>query len=135
MLYINADSDKQYIMSRSSLALNSLPPEVAASLQVLGEHFALARLRRKESQKQWAGRLGVSVPTLIRLERGDPSVSMGVYATALWLLGLSAGLAELADPAKDIRALETDVRKASRLRAARARVSRSALAGKKAEDR
>lgn len=122
-------------MSRSSLALNSLPPEVAASLQVLGEHFALARLRRKESQKQWAGRLGVSVPTLIRLEKGDPSVSMGVYATALWLLGLSAGLAELADPAKDMRALETDVRKASRLRAARARASRSALAGKKAEDR
>ena len=121
-------------MSKSSLALNSLPPEVAASLQALGEHFAVARLRRKESQKQWAGRLGVSVPTLIRLERGDPSVSMGVYATALWLLGLSAGLAELADPGKDVRALETDVRKASRLRATRARTSRAALAGRKAGD-
>jgi transcriptional regulator with XRE-family HTH domain len=122
-------------MSKSSLALNSLPPEVAASLQSLGEHFAVARLRRNESQKQWAGRLGVSVPTLIRLERGDPSVSMGVYATALWLLGLSAGLAELADPGKDVRALETDVRKASRLRATRTRTSRAALAGRKAGDR
>src|SRR5574340_1287442 len=134
MLYINGDSDKQYIMSRSSLALNSLPPEVAASLQVLGEHFALARLRRKESQKQWAGRLGVSVPTLIRLERGDPSVSMGVYATALWLLGLSAGLAELAEPVKDMRALETDVRTASRLRATRARTAGAARAGRKVGD-
>lgn len=122
-------------MSKSSLALNSLPPEVAAALQALGEHLALARLRREESQKQWAGRLGVSVPTLIRLERGDPSVSMGVYATALWLLGLSGGLAELADPGKDVRALETDVRKASRLRATRTRTSRAALAGRKAEDR
>jgi transcriptional regulator with XRE-family HTH domain len=121
-------------MSKSSLALNSLPPEVAASLQALGEHFALARLRRQESQKQWAGRLGVSVPTLIRLEKGDPSVSMGVYATALWLLGLSGGLAELAAPAKDLRALETDVRKASRLRATRARTSRVAQAGRKAGD-
>jgi transcriptional regulator with XRE-family HTH domain len=122
-------------MSKSSLALTSLPPEVAVSLQALGEHIALARLRRKESQKQWAGRLGVSVPTLIRLEKGDPSVSMGVYATALWLLGLSAGLAELAEPGKDVRALETDVRAARRLRATRARTSRAALASKKAQDR
>ena len=117
-------------MSKSSLALHSLPPEVTASLVTLGEQFALARLRRKESQKQWAGRLGVSIPTLIRLERGDPSVSMGVYASALWLLGLSHGIAELADPAKDLRALETDIRQASRLRESRARTSRAAQLGK-----
>lgn len=118
-------------MSKSSLALDSLPPEVTASLQTLGEQLALARLRRKESQKQWAGRLGVSVPTLIRLEQGDPTVRMGVYATALWLLGLSGGLAELAEPGKDLRALESDVRQASRLRATRTRTPRTALAGKK----
>lgn len=117
-------------MSKSSLALESLPPEAAASLRTLGERFALARLRRKESQKQWAARLGVSVPTLIRLEKGDPAVSMGVYATVLWLLGLSGGLADLADPGKDVRALEFDVRQASRLRAARKRVSRAALQGR-----
>ena len=75
-------------MSKSSPALDALPPEVSRSLQTLGEHCALARLRRKESQKQWASRLGVSVPTLIRLEKGDPTVSMGVYATALWLIGI-----------------------------------------------
>lgn len=117
-------------MSKSSLALSSLPPEVAASLATLGEQLALARLRRKESQKQWASRLGVSVPTLIRLEKGDPTVSMGAYATALWLLGLSNGIAELADPRKDVRALETDIRQASRLRATRTRTSRAALRGK-----
>lgn len=108
-------------MSKASLALSSLPPEVLASLAALGERLALARLRRRESQKEWAARLGVSVPTLIRMERGDPSVRMGVYATALWLAGMSAELAELADPAKDRQALEADVRKASRLRIARAR--------------
>lgn len=120
-----------YVMSKSSLALNSLPPEVTASLQALGEQLALARLRRKESQKQWAGRLGVSAPTLIRLEKGDPSVSMGVYATALWLLGLADGLAELAEPGKDVRALEADVRQASRLRATRTRTARAAQLGRK----
>jgi transcriptional regulator with XRE-family HTH domain len=118
-------------MSKSSLALHSLPPEVTASLANLGGHLAVARLRRKESQKQWASRLGVSVPTLIRLEKGDPSVGMGVYATALWLLGLSGGLAELADPGKDVRALESDVRQASQLRATRTRTSKAALRGRK----
>ena len=116
-------------MSKASIALESLPPEVTASLAALGERLALARLRRRESQRQWAVRLGVSVPTLIRLEKGDPSVSMGVYATALWLLGLCGELAGLADPAKDLRALEADVRKASRLRAARSRRPPPAGAG------
>ena len=120
-------------MSKSSLALSSLPPIALAALQRLGENLAVARLRRKESQRLWAARLGVSVPTLIRTEKGDPTVSMGVYASALWLLGLSDGLAELADPAKDLRALESDVRQASELRATRTRTAEKAqLARKKA---
>ncbi|MEW5770200.1 MAG: helix-turn-helix domain-containing protein [Pseudomonadota bacterium] len=119
-------------MSKATLATYVLPPEAAAALAALGEQLALARLRRQESQRQWAGRLGVSVPTLIRMEKGDPTVRMGVYATALWLLGLSGGLAELAAPAKDLRVLETDVREASRLRASRTRKARTALSGRKA---
>lgn len=120
-------------MSKSSIALSSVPPQVLATLQMLGEHLALARLRRKESQRQWAARLGMSVPTLIRMERGDPAVSMGGYASALWLLGLSDGLAELADPAKDLRALESDVRQARQLRAARTRVSGLARLARRTE--
>ena len=65
-------------MSKPSLALSSLPPEVLVSLQTLGERLAVARLRRKESQRQWASRVGVSVPTLIRLEESDPAVGMGM---------------------------------------------------------
>lgn len=64
-------------MSKSSPALIGHPPEPSSALRVLGEHLALARVRRRESQKQWAGRIGVSVPTLIRMEKGDPAVSMG----------------------------------------------------------
>ena len=110
-------------MSKSSLAISSIPPQALAALQTLGGHLVLARLRRRESQRQWAARLGVSVPTLIRMERGDPSVSMGVYASALWLVGLSEGLADLAAPARDVRALESDDRRASQLRASRTRAS------------
>lgn len=118
-------------MSKSSLALTSLPPEAANALAALGEHLALARVRRKESQKQWAQRIGVSAPTLIRMERGDPSVSIGVYTTALWLLGLSGGLSDIASPAKDLRALEADVRAASRTRAVRRQTSIAAQMAKK----
>lgn len=119
-------------MSMSSFSTSALPPQVLSSLQALGERLALARLRRKESQRRWAARLGVSVPTLIRLEKGDPSVGMGIYASALWLLGLSDGIADLADPAKDIRALEADVRKASQLRARRSRASLKARSAEEA---
>lgn len=122
-------------MSKSPLALASMPPLVLAQLQILGEHLALGRLRRRESQRQWAARLGVSVPTLARMEQGDPSVSMGVYASALWLLGLAEGLTELAEPQKDLRALEADVRQASQLRARRSRASLLARQARETEAR
>ena len=60
---------------------------------------------------QWRD-LGVSVPTLLRLEAGEPGVSLGVLATALWLIGRDGALATLATPAEDRGALELDVRAA-----------------------
>ena len=75
----------------------------------MGENPALARQRRKESLRAWATRMAVSVPTLIRMEKGDPSVGMGVYATALWLMGRHGALPEMAAPAQDLNALEQDI--------------------------
>jgi transcriptional regulator with XRE-family HTH domain len=108
-------------MPKAPEALQSLPAAVTGALAALGENLALARLRRRESQRAWALRLGVSVPTLIRMERGDPGVGMGIYATALWLIGRAQALPELADPQADRGALERDVRAAVQRRAARRR--------------
>ena len=80
------------------------------ALKKLGENLAIARVRRRETQRAWAQRLGVSVPTLIRLERGDPGVGIGIVATALWMLGRAQALPDLADPGKDRGALEREVR-------------------------
>lgn len=118
-------------MPKMSSALSSLPPEVTTSLARMGENLALARVRRKESQSQWAQRIGISVPTLIRMERGDPGVSAGIYATALWMMGRSAALGELADPDKDLGALELDVRAATLTRAVRSKSSITARLAKK----
>lgn len=108
-----------YAMPKPPEALSSLPPAAQEALRRLGENLAIARMRRKESQRVWAQRLGVSVPTLIRLEQGDPGVGIGIVATALWMLGRASALPELADPEKDRGALELDVREVLKRRAAR----------------
>jgi transcriptional regulator with XRE-family HTH domain len=99
-------------MPKTPQALLTIPPAAATALRTLGENLRVARARRRESQRDWAKRLGVSVPTLIRMERGDPGVGAGIYATALWLMGTVGGLSELAAPAADRGALENDVRRA-----------------------
>jgi DNA-binding XRE family transcriptional regulator len=115
-------------MPKSSVVAVSLPAPAAAALRQLGEDLAIARKRRKESQRDWAARIGVSPPTLIRMERGDPGVSMAVYATALWLMGRSKALGEVAAPATDLLALESEVR-AARARSVRTPASVSARLG------
>lgn len=109
-------------MSKRSAALDAMPAAVLAHLRQLGEHLAVARKRRREPLKSWALRIGVSEPTLMRMEKGDPSVSMGVYATALWLIGRSQAMVELAAPEHDQGALEAAVR-AAQARSVRKRPS------------
>ena len=118
-------------MSRHTATLDAIPPAAAQALRGLGENLAIARLRRRESQRDWAGRLGCSVPTLIRLERGDPSVGVGLYATALWLIGRVSGLPAVAEPIEDRGALEEDVREALERRAVRSAASARARLARK----
>ena len=113
-------------MTKASAALTQMPPSTLAALAQLGADLAIARLRRKESLKTWAKRLGVSVPTLLRLEAGEPSVSLGVLATALWLIGRDGALGTLATPKEDRGALELDVRQAETLGKERVRATAQA---------
>jgi hypothetical protein len=55
-----------------------------------------------------AERAFISRGTLYKLEKGEPSVSMGVYATVLSLLGLIEGLGDLADRRTDTLGLDID---------------------------
>src|SRR4029453_14586140 len=108
--------DKLYVMPKTSQALLTIPPAAAQALRTLGENLAIARTRRRESQGAWGKRLGVSVPTLIRMDRGDPGVGAGIYATALWLMGTVGALPELAAPAADRGALGGDFPRALKRR-------------------
>ena len=113
-------------MPKTARALLQLPPATAGAIEKLGADLAVARLRRKESLRSWAQRLGVTVSTLQRLEAGDPSVGIGIVATALWLIKRDGELRNLAAPEHDQGAIELDVREAIELGRSRAQSSAEA---------
>jgi hypothetical protein len=55
-----------------------------------------------------ANRAGITRQTLHRVERGDPTVSLGIYATVLFVLGLIDKLAEVAAVEGDTVGLALD---------------------------
>jgi transcriptional regulator with XRE-family HTH domain len=107
-------------MPKTTRAILRLPPATASAIEKLGADLAVARLRRKESLRSWAQRLGVTVSTLQRLEAGDPSVGIGIVASALWLIQRDGELRNLAAPEHDKGAIEMDVRAALALGRSRA---------------
>jgi len=58
----------------------------------LGENIKLARLRRKLSIRSMAERAGIATSTLVNIEGGSPSVSMGNYLQVLSILRLEDDL-------------------------------------------
>jgi transcriptional regulator with XRE-family HTH domain len=71
-------------------------PRAARQLEELGERLRAARLRRRMTQTTLAARTNVSVPTIRKLEKGDPTTSLATLARALQVLGLNADLDLLA---------------------------------------
>ena len=102
-------------MPIQSRALRQLPTSSVVAIRKLGADLAVARLRRGESLKLWAKRIGISVPTLMKLEAGDPGISIGIMASALWLLGRDGELGLLAAPEHDRGAIEMSVQEAVEL--------------------
>ena len=69
-----------------------LLPKHERLLTELGENIRLARLRRDLSSEQIAERAGIARNTLIKIERGDEGVAMGMYLRVLVALGLQDDL-------------------------------------------
>ena len=61
-------------------------PKTQEYLAKLGEQIKLARLRRKISVALVAERAGVSRATIWSVEKGSPSVAIGIYAAVLHAL-------------------------------------------------
>jgi hypothetical protein len=68
------------------------------------------------------------------MEQGDPGVGIGLFATALWLMGRVETLPEVAAPAEDRGALEADVREAMKRRPVRSPGSADARLRRKRQE-
>lgn len=87
------------------------PLAVTKQIELLAQNIVIARKRRKETQAQWAKKLGVSQPTMARIERGDPAVAMASYVMCMWLINPDCSLADLIAPQHDHVPLERDIAK------------------------
>lgn len=77
------------------------PIPVARALRKLGHDIRDARRRRRVPVAILAQRASISRSTLNKVEKGDPNVSLGLYATVLFVLGMIDRVADLADPRHD----------------------------------
>jgi transcriptional regulator with XRE-family HTH domain len=86
---------------KASRAIPALPLVAARALRKLGADVSAARRRRRIPMELMAERALVSRNTVARVERGDPRVSIGIYVTVLFVLGMAERLGDLADSSTD----------------------------------
>lgn len=97
------------------------PLPVKRALRKLGQDIRDARLRRRIPTMIMAERASISRTTLSKVEKGDPGVSLGSYATVLFVLGMADRLGDLANVKNDTVGLELDeARLPQRIRRSRA---------------
>jgi transcriptional regulator with XRE-family HTH domain len=80
----------------------------------LGKRVRIARMRRNMTQQDFASRVGTSRQTVQRLEGGDPTVGLGIWLSAAWILGLHHDLEGVLDPKRDMVGLREEFRRLPR---------------------
>jgi transcriptional regulator with XRE-family HTH domain len=78
-----------------------VPLPVERAITKLGNDLALARRRRRISQESLATRIGASLSTVKRMEKGDMRIPLHFIARALHVFGELERLTSLIDTAKD----------------------------------
>ena len=80
----------------------NLPIPVIKALRKLGQDISDARRRRRITVKLMTERADISKNTLLKIEKGKASVSIGRYASVLFVLGMTERLGDLADSIHDL---------------------------------
>ena len=83
-----------------------LPRKLEQKMQVVGEQIRFARLRRNLSVAQVAERATCSPLTVSRIEKGTPTVAIGIYLRVLYALQLDDDILSLAKDDELGRALQ-----------------------------
>ena len=92
-------------MAKSTMG-TKLPRKLEQKMQVVGEQIKLARLRRNLSGAQVAERATCSPLTVSRIEKGTPTVAIGIYLRVLYALQLDDDILTLAKDDELGRALQ-----------------------------
>lgn len=82
--------------------MTNLPIPVISVLRKLGQDINEARRRRRITAQLMAQRAGLSRSTIGKIEKGDPTTSMGSYGAVLFVLGMEKRLSDLVDSMHDL---------------------------------
>lgn len=104
-------------MSKTTMG-TKLPRKLEDKMKVVGEQIRLARLRRDLSIAQVAERATCSSVTISRVEKGAPTVAIGIYLRVLYALQLDDDILLLAQKDEIGRGLQ-DLRLKQRERASK----------------
>lgn len=88
-----------------------LPNDIKGELVKIGSAIQIARKRRRLSQTDVATLMFVTPRTVVRLEKGDPGISLANFLTALYCLQLDFNVSTLFDATHDLIGISLDVRK------------------------
>ena len=92
-------------MAKSTMG-TKLSRKLEHKMQIVGEQIKLARLRRNLSVAQVAERATCSPLTVSRIEKGVPTVAIGIYLRVLYALQLDDDILSLAKDDELGRALQ-----------------------------
>lgn len=129
-IMVPVEAPKMVKQSDKDGKLDKLPLPLPAerAIRKLGSDLALARRRRHISQQSLAERMGASLSTVRRMEKGDPRVPIHFIARALQVFGEIEALAGLIDSARDdIGLVLMDERLPQRVRSKRSKDEKGAL--------
>jgi DNA-binding XRE family transcriptional regulator len=73
------------------------------------QRVQLAPRKRNLTMAMMAERIGAAKTTYLKVEKGAPSVSMGIYAMALYVLGFRDAIGDIVDPGRDDVGLLLDI--------------------------
>jgi transcriptional regulator with XRE-family HTH domain len=88
-------------------------------LENLGARLRTERLRRNDTQSVFSARIGVSAPTLRKMESGDATVLIGHWLSALDILDRSGDLDSILAAPEDLFEKYDRMKAPSRKRASR----------------
>jgi transcriptional regulator with XRE-family HTH domain len=75
---------------------------VSEILSELGRRLRAARIERNDTMEVFAQRLGVSAGTVRAMERGAPTVQVGAWLNALWVLNQLDTITHVLQPTESL---------------------------------